>query len=329
MFDRPVNPAVFSMNSTTETQVDPRITVAICAYNAAHYLADVIDSVMEQTLPADAYEVLVVDNNSTDDTPKVLHELMVRFGHRLRVVSETQQGLSHARNRALAEAAAPLVAFLDADAVAEENWLESMAGVFDAHPRAGVVGGRIEVQWDAPKPRWWDDRLDEAMGRFSPSEQHTQLRYPRFPYGGNFAVRVVAIDEVGSFLPNLGRSGAGLLAGEEGELCLRMEQHDWEIHYTPAAPIRHRATGERLTRRFILRRAFGHGRSQYLMEARHGFESGLYLSRARVLSSLLANLVRLKWNLPYLKFICFRIGYHYQRTIRERPQPTRPCPDAA
>lgn len=317
------------MNSSSETQAETRIAAAICAYNAAHHLADVIGSVMAQTLPADEYEVLVVDNNSTDETPHVLRELKERFGHRLRVFSETQQGLSHARNRALAEAAAPLVAFLDADAVAEECWLGSIAEVFDAHPRAGVVGGRIEVQWDAPKPRWWDDRLDEAMGRFSPSDRQTQLRYPRFPYGGNFAVRSEAIGEVGGFLPHLGRSGTGLLAGEEGELCLRMEQHGWEIHYTPAAPVHHRATGERLTRRFILRRAFSHGRSQYLMEARHGFESGLYLSRARVLSNLLANLIRVNWNLPYLKFICFRIGYHYQRTISERPQAARPCPGAA
>ncbi|MCZ6653249.1 MAG: glycosyltransferase [Planctomycetota bacterium] len=317
------------MNSSTETQADTRITAAICAYNAAHHLADVVNSVMAQTLPADAYEVLVVDNNSTDETTSVLHELQERFGHRLRMVSETQQGLSHARNRALAQAAAPLIAFLDADAVAEEPWLKSLADVFDAHPRAGVVGGRIEVQWDAPKPRWWDDRLDEAMGRFSPSGEQTQLRYPRFPYGGNFAVRSVAIDEVGGFLTHLGRSGAGLLAGEEGELCLRMEQHDWEIHYTPAAPVHHRATGKRLTRRFILRRAFNHGRTQYMLEARHGFESGLYLSRARVLSNLLANLIRVNWNLPYLKFICFRIGYHYQRTISERPQPVLPCPGVA
>lgn len=317
------------MNSSTETQADARITAAICAYNAAHHLADVVESVLAQTLPTDAYQVLVVNNNSTDETPNILRELRERFGHRLRVVSETQQGLSHARNRALAEAAAPLIAFLDADAVAEECWLESIADVFDAHPRAGVVGGRIEVQWDAPKPRWWDDRLDEAMGRFSPSDRQTQLRYPRFPYGGNFAVRSVAINEVGGFLPHLGRSGIGLLAGEEGELCLRMEQHGWEIHYTPAAPVHHRATRERLTRRFILRRAFNHGRSQYLMEARHGFESGLYLSRTRLLSNLLTNLIRMNWNLPYLKFICFRIGYHYQRTISERSQPARPCPGAA
>ncbi len=284
---------------------------------------------MAQTLPRDTYKVLVVDNNSTDETPNVLRELKERFGDRLHVVCETQQGLSHARNRALAEAAAPLVSFLDADAVAEECWLESMADAFDEHPRAGVVGGRIEVLWDAPKPRWWDDRLDEAMGRFSPGDEQTQLRYPRFPYGGNFAVRTAASDEVGGFLPHLGRRGTGMLAGEEGELCLRMEQHGWEIHYTPAALVHHRATAERLTRRFILRRAFNHGRSQYLMEVRHGFESGLYLSRGRVLSNLLANLIRVNWNLPYLKFICFRIGYHYQRTLSARPQPSRPCPGAA
>ncbi len=302
------------MKSTPDSNAQPRISVAICAHNAAGFLTDVINSVMTQSLPTEQYEVLLIDNNSTDGTREITQQLCQTHGRRLRVFTESRQGLSHARNRALAEASAPLVAFIDVDSVAHRGWLKSILATFDEHPRAGVVGGRIDVQWDAPRPPWWDDRLDEAMGRFCPGERHTILKYPQYSYGGNFAVRMDAIEQVGVFVTNLGRRGRELLAGEEGELCLRMEKSEWEIHYIPQAVVHHRATANRLTRRFILRRAFNHGRSQYLLESMHSFESGLYLSWPEILWNLLNNGVRLNWKMPYLKYLFFRMGYQYQRT---------------
>ncbi len=296
----------------------PRISVVVCAYNAAAFLSDCIDSVMEQITPTDQYEVLLIDNNSEDNSRDVIRDLKEAYGSRLKVLTELRPGLSAARNRALAEADSQLIAFVDADAIVEPNWLSSLLAAFDAHPSAAVVGGRIEVQWDAPKPVWWDHRLDEAMGHFSPHDKHCVLLYPQFPYGGNFAVRADAVRAVGNFEVKLGRKGEKLLAGEEGELCLRLVKAKWEIHYTPAAVIHHRATAGRLTRRFILRRAFNHGRSQYLLESLHSFESGLYLSWPGMLWSFVRNGFRLNWNMPYFKFILFRVGYQYQR-LRSRP----------
>lgn len=133
------------------------------------------------------------------------------------------------------------------------------------------------------------------------------------PKWNHFAVRVGAVRAVGNFEVKLGRKGEKLLAGEEGELCLRLEEANWEIHYTPTAVIHHRATANRLTRRFILRRAFNHGRSQYLLESLHSFESGLYLPWSGILWSCVRNGLRLNWNLPYFKFLLFRVGYQYQR----------------
>lgn len=317
------------MSSTVRPQTEPKISVAVCAHNAARFLPDVIRSLMSQTLPPEKYEVLLVNNASTDDSGAVIEKLSQEYGGRLRRIIEPRRGLSTARNRALADASAPLVAFIDADAVADENWLEVVLATFDAHPRAGVVGGRIEVLWEEDVPAWWDARLDEAMGKFSPSDEHLTLAYPQYPYGGNFAVRTAAIREVGGFEADLGRNGAKLLAGEEGELCWRMQQSNWEIHYDPGAIIHHRALADRLTRRYILRRAFNHGRSQNMLEGRHGFESGLYLSRTGLLWNLLTSAARLNWNMPYFKFIFFRMGYQYQRTISKRPRLRRTCPRVA
>ena len=295
-----------------------RISVVVCAYNEAAFLRDCIDSVMDQITPADQYEVLLIDNNSNDGSGDVIRDLKEAYGSRLRLFTERQPGLSAARNRALAEADSPLIAFLDADAVVESDWLSGLLVAFAEHPSAAVVGGRIEVQWDAPKPRWWDNRLDEAMGYFSPHDKHCVLQFPRFPYGGNFAVRVGAVRAVGNFDVKLGPNGEQVLAGEEGELCMRLVEANWEIHYTPAAVIHHRATADRLTRRFVLRRAFYHGRSQYLLESLNNFESGRYLSWLGILWNCVRNGLRLNWNMPYFKFLLLRVGYQYERLHSKR-----------
>lgn len=293
----------------------PRITATICAHNAAPFLCDVVGSVMDQTLSPADYDVLVVDNDSTDDTGEVIASLSRDYADRLRAVSEPNRGLSNARNKALTSATAPIVAFIDADAVADRDWLRRVLEVFDESPRAGVVGGTILVQWDQPRPRWWDSRLDEAMGFFWPADEKLRTHYPRYPYGGNFAVRQEAIRQAGAYLPDLGRQGKRLLAGEEGELCLRIEGAGWEIWFTPHAIVHHRTAAHRLKRSFIIKRAFHHGRSQRLLESLHGFESGLYLSWPRIALSILRNAIRFDLGLPFLKYIAFRIGYQYQRAL--------------
>lgn len=304
-----------STHLDAEDHMQPRITAAICAHNAGHFLRDIVASVMDQALPADQYEVLIIDNDSTDNTAEIVESLRQTYPDRLRIAAEPNRGLSNARNKALESAAAELVAFIDADAVADRDWLGSLIEVFDESPRAGVVGGTILVQWDQPRPRWWDSKLDEAMGFFRPADEKRRMEYPRYPYGGNFAVRREAIDQAGAYSPRLGRQGTRLLAGEEGELCLRIERAGWEIWFTPNAVVHHRTASHRLTRRFIVKRAFHHGRSQWMLESLHELDSGMYLSWPGIAWSVVRNVAGLNRGLPFLKYIAFRIGYHYQRTF--------------
>ena len=107
------------------------------------------------------------------------------------------------------------------------------------------------------------------------------------------------------------------MAGEEGELCLRLERQGWTIHYTPHALIHHRATADRLTRPYILQRAFHHGRAQYRIEANHDFESGLYASPVGLLRGVILNALRWDLKMPYFKYLFFRVGYHYERLAKK------------
>ena len=183
------------------------------------------------------------------------------------------------------------------------------------HERAGAIGGPVEIRWDHPRPDWWDERLGEALNAWHDGEDAGPLSYPRYPYGTNFAVRADAARSAGGFATALGRRGRRLIAGEEGELCLRLERAGWSIRYTPDAVVHHRTAASRLRRRYILRRALQHGRSQRVVETMHGLESGRYLSWSGIAAKLVGRGVRLDWDLPFLKFILFRVGYQLQRSF--------------
>lgn len=121
-----------------------RISLVIPTHNRAVPLLAALESVVRQSLPAEEWECVVVDNNSTDDTAERFAAFRSAHpGVRLRMVRETGPGVSYARNRGLREAAAPLVAFIDDDERVNADFLRAYADFFDTHPGAVVAGGRI------------------------------------------------------------------------------------------------------------------------------------------------------------------------------------------
>ncbi|MHC4908795.1 MAG: glycosyltransferase family 2 protein, partial [Planctomycetota bacterium] len=240
----------------------PRLSVAVCAHNEARTITQTVESLLEQTVWPESVEIILVDNGSTDGTLAVMGRVRNLDPARIRVVREQTLGLSHARNRALEEARGEMTAFIDADAVADPAWITSLLVAFDVDETIAAIGGPVEIRWDHPRPAWWDERLAEALNAWRPADEAGALSYPRYPYGTNFTVRTEVARSAGGFATSLGRRGRGLLAGEEGELCLRMERAGHSIHYTPDAVVHHRTAASRLRRRYILRRALQHGRSQ-------------------------------------------------------------------
>ena len=128
-----------------------RISLVIPTHNRAVPLLAALESVVRQSLPAEEWECVVVDNNSTDDTAERFAAFRSAHpGVRLRMVRETGPGVSYARNRGLREAAAPLVAFIDDDERVNADFLRAYADFFDTHPGAVVAGGsrcRSPIRW--------------------------------------------------------------------------------------------------------------------------------------------------------------------------------------
>src|SRR5437762_36395 len=129
------------------------LSVVLCTYNRARQLQPALDALVAQAgdIP---YEVLVVDNNSSDATRAVIESFVDRSGGRVRYAFEGAQGLSNARNRGIDLSRAPFVAFCDDDVRVAPDWVSQMIRAFEAHPGIDYLGGRVLPRWSQTPPRW-------------------------------------------------------------------------------------------------------------------------------------------------------------------------------
>src|SRR5436305_8400951 len=130
------------------------VSVIISTYNRCEMLPAALESILAQETAGTRYELIVVDNNSTDKTREVVESFIARGHANLRYVFEGKQGLSHARNAGIAAARAPIIAFTDDDVRAASDWVASIKRVFDEHPEVDFVGGKVLPRWEAEPPSW-------------------------------------------------------------------------------------------------------------------------------------------------------------------------------
>lgn len=244
----------------------PMFSVVLVTRNGAAVIGDALESLLEQSLPPQQFEIVVVNNGSTEGTAQMVQEFQSRAPGRIRLIAEPVPGLSRGRNTGVRASRGEIAAFFDDDARASRGWLEALCPAFDS-PQAGAAGGPIDLEWICERPAWWQAELDSVQGRLDYGSERTRLRPPRLLYGSNLAVRRSVLARVGLFREALGREGSGLLAGEEVELQLRILQAGAEIIYEPQARVTHLALARRATAAYLRRQAYGHGRSQRLAEA--------------------------------------------------------------
>lgn len=247
----------------------PAISVVICTLNRARLLRQAVQSVLDQELAPEEFEVIVVDNGSTDETA-VLIAAMMKQHPNLRLVREPAVGLSNARNRGAREAGAPFVAFLDDDAVATDGWLSAHLGALCAADGPVATGGPVWLCWPGERPNWIPAERESFYSGLDLGRHPHRLAYPQFPYGANMAVRRDALEEVGGFSTRLGRRGTDLVSGEERELFRRLAARGGTITYVPGAAVYHHVLPERVRRRWLIRRSFAQGRSEVLLQSLAG-----------------------------------------------------------
>jgi len=212
-----------------------KISVVICTYNRAELLRGAIQSVLGQEYPVKDYELIIVDNNSTDFTHIVVEEFLSQYAH-VRYILETNVGLSHARNRGWQEARGEYVGYLDDDAKASLGWLSAAEDVArNIHPEA--FGGPFYAFYNSTKPVWFKDEY----GSHVQGDVARPLLNHEYLDGGNMFIRRELLSCHGGFHIDLGMKGTKIAYGEETHFFkqLRADDKNSVLFYDPAIYIYH------------------------------------------------------------------------------------------
>lgn len=236
------------------------VSVVIPTYNRSALLSNAVRSVLAQDSQT-PFEIVIVDNNSQDDTPRVARALMDEHPGRLHYVVETQQGNAHARNRGVQTAKGAIIAFIDDDVTVEPNWLTSLKKVLDARADLSFVGGRVLPEWTGTPPAWltpehWSPL---ALLDYGPDELIIDVNSRRGLLTANIAFRKNVFAEVGTFSPHLQRVKNAIGSMEDTEFLLRVCRSGRKGIYSPDMIVRAPVEVERLTKTYHRRWHTGHG----------------------------------------------------------------------
>src|SRR5438270_7408931 len=240
------------------------ISVIVCTYNRSAILKRVLLSLNAMVTPDDLdWELLVVDNNSEDATHAVVAEFARTSRLMVRYIFESEQGLSHARNRGISEARGQIVAFTDDDVIVDQHWLANVARAFESSPCI-AVGGKIVPLWYGPKPSWfYEERPYPLTFAIAGFDLGTASAAPtKEVFGANMAFRSDAFKQYGNFRTDLGRFKDILLVGEETEFCERLLKAGESIMYTPYAIVHHPVDPDRTRRSYFQSWYYNFGRSR-------------------------------------------------------------------
>jgi glucosyl-dolichyl phosphate glucuronosyltransferase len=258
-------------------------TILICTYNRASRLGSTLDSIAALACPPNLqWDVLVVDNNSSDDTRSVVEVRQRSFPVPLRYLFEPQQGKSNALNTGLRHTRADIIVFTDDDVCVPPGWLDSAVAPLRTRAEIAYTGGPVRPMWGGTPPAWLDPSGN--LGGTLAVKDHGAEPFvfedrQKTPLGVNMAVRRALIDRVGGFRPDLGRSGASLLGQEQAEFFYRTRAAGARGLYVPEMVLDHDVSASRLTFSYFRRWWYWKGVSHSRLHRIHGrTELGLELS---------------------------------------------------
>jgi glycosyltransferase involved in cell wall biosynthesis len=234
------------------------ITVIICTYNRAHNLPACLGRLAGQRGVDDLqWEVLVVDNNSTDATRATVAELARTLPVRIRYAFEAQQGLNYARNRGAQESVGRYFGYIDDDIYTSPDWLAALHDALVAND-ADAVGGRIHLDPGLELPAWIQPEMLGFLGYQDFGEAPFEMDgVSRYPFGGNMFFHRRVVDRIGLFDPKLGRRGSGqrrgeLFKGAETDYFHRLAAYGGaRIYYEPRAIVYHQVQPFQLTKKYF------------------------------------------------------------------------------
>lgn len=245
----------------------PELTVAICTHNRSALLRETLESMTRLRVPDGlAWELLVVDNASEDDTATALAEFEERLP--LRTLFEPRPGKSFAANRAVEEARARLIVWTDDDVRVDPDWLDAYHRAAARHPDVGIFGGPIDPWFEGTPPAWLEGAYPEVANAYAALDlgpEEVELTVERYPYGANMALRRPLHRRV-PFDTRIGPRPRSLMRGEEKLVLQTLLAEGARGVWVPEARVRHFIPRERQTVRYLRRYFVGSGQVLALLE---------------------------------------------------------------
>ena len=255
------------------------IALIICTYNREKYIGPLLDSIAKNDYPTTDYEIVLVDNNCTDNTRGVCEQFAAEHPEiTLRYVVETEQGLSAARNKGIETAKGDIIVYVDDDALVDTNYIRIYAEYFATHPETMAAGGPIEPLYETEEPEWMSPYTKALLTAWMNYGDKVR-EYPtgRYPGGGNAAYRKKVFDQVGLFNTELGRKGNALLASEEKDIFDKMHALDMQVLYLPTPVLHHIIPQTKLEEDYFNRLTLQIGRSERMRT--RAISKGKYFKR--------------------------------------------------
>ena len=210
------------------------------------------------------YELLLLDNNSTDKTREIGEGFAARFP-RIRYINEPIQGHPHTKNRGVRESRGEIVAFVDDDVYFSPGWLEAIASSFERRTDVACIGGKAVPRFEADRPSWLEDYLLPVYSITPYGDYEREIQPPEYPFGCNMAFRRSVFEQLGGFPTSLGRKPGNLLSNDETYFLQCVAKAGLKTLYSPEAQVSHRILPDRMTRQWLLRRWYWQGISDVAM----------------------------------------------------------------
>lgn len=240
------------------------VSVIVCTYNRYQLLYDCLNSLVNQTLDKSFFEVIVIDNNSNDNTQNVIKQFESSIPN-FRYFLEKEQGLSYARNRGWKEAKGKYIAYLDDDAIAPYNYCEKIANIFETTiPTPVVVGGPIYPRYNHNPPSWFTDDLEIRTWGDTP---HFLLPpAAQFGFSGsNMVIQIDILKKYQGFATQFGMKGNKLILGEETELFTKIYKEYPYFWYDPTLIVKHWTPRGNMKITYRIHRSYKSGVAKALM----------------------------------------------------------------
>jgi glycosyltransferase involved in cell wall biosynthesis len=244
----------------------PLVSLLVCTYNRADVLGQTLESLLVQEFGWGEFEIIVVDNASTDQTKAIIAEFQAR-DPRLRYVYEPRLGVAIARNTGARLARAPYIAYFDDDLIAEPDCLyHLMAPFWQVQPAPAAVMGKVNLQWDGIRPAWFPEKYETLLSRFDRGDKPRLMTPHEYLITMNVAFERETFLQAGGIREDLSRKGRMFICSGDNDIFNRYIELGLDIFYQPCALVWHLVPKPRQNRRWLFKRVFGEGTSQVIAD---------------------------------------------------------------